>query len=718
MKTDRNEVPAGALSAVSDVHTDAMASLGPWLEYADLALQGLLDWLREHDGDPLNMAAMLPPGEGGGKTRTQSGDIPYWLQQEKLTPWLDGVQLPPLRGRLAEVVTRFALTPFETQVLVLSALPLFDARYGAIISYIQGDSGIGWPGSELLLTLFSTSHTGRIANRLALFSGNSILLRHQLVLSHKESGSRTVAGEKFLQLNEDVFHFLCGEPAGTLYTGPGEAVQWRYAETNTVLREGGWATCAEQLDRLCFATDTPVPFLLLQGGPGREALVTQLAQAAGRPVLKLDLAGLPGDESEARRLLYAAVRAVRLYAGVLLIGDRAADAGRHSVLLHAMESLLVGHGQPVIALLPAEDAGELFPSLPRLEMTLPPRTLQDDAKLLSVYLAGVTDSTHCLPDQDRETLLRSTRVDPDTLSLLWPEAQGYRILRAPDAVPDTDDLRQALHMRGQQQFKGLAQRIRPRRTFSDLIVDDRLDEQLRDILAAIHHKDTVLDLGFSRKVGYGTGISALFHGPSGTGKTMAAEVLAGELGVDLIRVDLSTVVNKYIGETEKNLSRIFDLATADNGVLLFDEADALFGKRSEVKDARDRHANIEVSYLLQRLEQYPGLVVLTSNNRSHLDNAFSRRLTFITRFEEPDASLRERIWRAIWPAQIRVEPGVDWGQWAAATDLTGAGIRNVALLASWLAARAGRAVSQQDIARAVQRELDKTGKFILTPLPE
>ncbi|WMU75413.1 ATP-binding protein (plasmid) [Enterobacter bugandensis] len=703
---------------MSDVHTDAMASLGPWLEYADLVLQGLLDWLREHDGDPLNMAAMLPPGEGGEKARTQSGDIPYWMRQEKLTPWLDGVQLPPLRGRLAEVVTRFALTPFETQVLILSALPLFDTRYGAIISYIQRDSGMCWPGSELLLTLFSTSHTGRIANRLALFSGNSILLRHQLVLGHEDSSSRAAVGEKFLRLNEDVFHFLCGEPAGTLYTGPGEAVQWRNAETSTLLCEGGWATCAEQLDRLCFATNTPVPLLLLQGGPGREALVTQLAQAAGRPVLRLDLAGLPGDESGARRLLYAAVRAVRLYAGVLLICDRAADAGRHAVLLHALEPLLAGLGQPVIALLPAEDAGELFPSLPRLEMTLPPRTLQDDVQLLSAHMAGVTDCAQGQPVQNRETLLRGGRVDPDTLSLLWQEAQGYRMLRAPAATLELSDLRQALHVRGQQQFKGLVQRIRPQRTFDDLIVGDRLDEQLREILAAVHHRKTVLEQGFSRKVGYGTGISALFHGPSGTGKTMAAEVLAGELGVDLIRVDLSTVVNKYIGETEKNLSRIFDLATADTGVLLFDEADALFGKRSEVKDARDRHANIEVSYLLQRLEQYPGLVVLTSNNRSHLDNAFSRRLTFITRFEAPDESLRERMWRAIWPAQIRVEDNVDWARWAAATDLTGAGIRNVAMLASWLAASAGRAVSQSDITRAVQRELDKTGKLILTPLPE
>lgn len=719
MKSDWNEdaVHGSELTAESDVHNDAIVSLGPWLEYVDLVLQALLNWQREHEEDYLDMETMLLlPQEDGGAVWSQSGSLPYWLQQAKQAPWLDGLQIPPPRGRLAAVVNRFGLTQFETQVLMLSALPLFNARYSTIIAYTQRDSAVMWPGVELLLTLFSTSHTDRIANRLTLFSKNSPLLRHQLVLASAGNGNH--AAEKFLRLNEDVFHFLCGEPAGTLDIGPEESVHWLRATTDTPLREGTWATCADQLDRLCFAADAPMPLLLLQGGHGREALVTQLAETASRPVLKLDLARLPDDESEARQLLYAAVRAVRLYAGVLLIDNWAAGTGRHAALLHALEPLLVGYGQPVIALVNEEGAGEVFPSLPRLQMTLPLRAMEDDVRLLSSYLSGMTDNAQWNAEQDWETLLRRTQIDPDALSLIWQEAQGHRLMRAPAAGMEMSDLRQVLHLRGQQQFNGLAQRIRPRRTFDDLIVSDKLAEQLREILAAINHRNTVLDQGFSHKVGYGTGISALFYGQSGTGKTMAAEVLAGALGVDLIRVDLSAVVNKYIGETEKNLSRIFDLAIKDTGVLLFDEADALFGKRSEAKDAKDRHANIEVSYLLQRLEQYPGLVVLTSNNRSHLDNAFSRRLTFITHFEAPDETLRERMWQAIWPAQIRVDDNLDWAQWAAATDLSGAGIRNVALLASWLAAEAGRPVGQSDIARAVLRELHKTGKFMLTSLPE
>ncbi|WP_275388118.1 ATP-binding protein, partial [Xenorhabdus bovienii] len=228
----------------------------------------------------------------------------------------------------------------------------------------------------------------------------------------------------------------------------------------------------------------------------------------------------------------------------------------------------------------------------------------------------------------------------------------------------------------------------------------------------INYRDQILDAGFQEKISYGTGISALFYGESGTGKTMAAEVIAGYLGVDLIKVDLSTVVNKYIGETEKNISRIFDLAEADSGVLFFDEADALFGKRSETKDAQDRHANIEVSYLLQRLEDYPGLVILATNNRSHLDSAFNRRFTFITRFTYPDETLRKKMWQKIWPEQLILSHEIDFEHLAKRSDLTGANIRNIALLSSILAAddNTGQ-VENKHIERAVILELNKTGRL-------
>ena len=223
----------------------------------------------------------------------------------------------------------------------------------------------------------------------------------------------------------------------------------------------------------------------------------------------------------------------------------------------------------------------------------------------------------------------------------------------------------------------------------------------------------MLEEGCARKVACGTGVSGLVWGDCGNGKTRVAEVRAGELGVDLIKIELSAVVNKYIGGTEKNLARMFDIAGQDAGVLFFDEADALFGKRSEVKDAKDRTANIEVSYLLQRLESYPGLVILATNHRNHLDSAFSRRLTFMIRFPFPDVHLRERMWRAIWPDAIQLAEEIDLHQLAQRAEMTGANIRNAALLASWLAAEEGDSrIQPHHIERAIKRELAKIGRVL------
>lgn len=190
--------------------------------------------------------------------------------------------------------------------------------------------------------------------------------------------------------------------------------------------------------------------------------------------------------------------------------------------------------------------------------------------------------------------------------------------------------------------------------------------------------------------------------------------MAHALQVDLIKIDLSCVVNKYIGETEKNLGRIFDLAQADNGVLFFDEADALFGKRSQTKDAHDRHANIEVAYLLQRLESHPGLIILSTNHRHHLDSAFNRRFTFILRFSYPDADLRTQLWQSVWPVNTQLADDVNFAKLAARYDLTGANIFNVARLAAILAAKEQEdTICLQHIQHAVSRELSKLGRLSL-----
>jgi SpoVK/Ycf46/Vps4 family AAA+-type ATPase len=219
--------------------------------------------------------------------------------------------------------------------------------------------------------------------------------------------------------------------------------------------------------------------------------------------------------------------------------------------------------------------------------------------------------------------------------------------------------------------------------------------------------------GFDRKLALGKGINVLFAGPSGTGKTMAAEIISHELRLELYKIDLSGVVSKYIGETEKNLSRIFTVAESSNAILFFDEADALFGKRSEVRDAHDRYANVEISYLLQRMEEYAGIVILATNLRKNMDDAFVRRMHFSIDFPFPNEKQRRRIWEKIWPAATPRSPALDMDFMARRFEMTGGNIRNIALTAAFFAAEEESAITMMHLIRATQREYQKMGKVVL-----
>lgn len=263
--------------------------------------------------------------------------------------------------------------------------------------------------------------------------------------------------------------------------------------------------------------------------------------------------------------------------------------------------------------------------------------------------------------------------------------------------------------RSRPKLSELAQQISPRAEWDDLVLPETQKEMLMAICKSINYKRTVYEKwGFSAKNSRGLGISALFSGDSGTGKTMAAEVLAGELKLDLFRVDLSQVVNKYIGETEKNLKKIFDAAEFGGAILLFDEADALFGKRSDVKDSHDRYANVEVSYLLQRMEEYRGLAILTTNMKNAIDKAFLRRLKFIIQFPFPDQQAREAIWKRIFPEDAPMGT-LDFSK-LGRLNISGGNIRNIAINAAFFAADDGNGISMDHIRKAARLEYAKMEK--------
>jgi hypothetical protein len=315
----------------------------------------------------------------------------------------------------------------------------------------------------------------------------------------------------------------------------------------------------------------------------------------------------------------------------------------------------------------------------------------------------------------RSSLGENAQAPIDSLNALAAQFQispgDIEAAIASASSPEPEALWESCRLQARASMDELAQRIESVATWDDLVLPPAQIALLQQIGAHMRARLTVYETwGFGSKSARGLGISALFTGPSGTGKTMAAEVLANELKLDVYRVDLSQVVSKYIGETEKNLRRVFDAAEHGGVILLFDEADALFGKRSEVKDSHDRYANIEVSYLLQQMEAYRGLAILTTNQRSALDAAFLRRLRFIVEFPFPDASRRAEIWRRVFPAATPCA-SLDIVK-LARLSVAGGNIRNIALNAAFLAADNNEPVSMSQILRAARAEYAKLEKSL------
>jgi SpoVK/Ycf46/Vps4 family AAA+-type ATPase len=281
-------------------------------------------------------------------------------------------------------------------------------------------------------------------------------------------------------------------------------------------------------------------------------------------------------------------------------------------------------------------------------------------------------------------------------------------------VLDDQALRAGVRAQNAAGLERLSRRIVPEVGWDDLVLTPEVRRALQEVCARARHRDRVLvDWRMRRGGGRGRGVTALFAGDSGTGKTMSAEVIAADLGLDLYTVNLATVVDKYVGETEKNLERIFSEAGGVNAVLFFDEADAIFGKRSDVRDAHDRYANIESAYLLQRLETFDGLAVLATNLRSNIDEAFTRRLDAIVDFPAPDAGLRRSLWRQCLADPLPVHDDVDTDFLAEAFELAGGNIRSAATTAAYLAANAGTPVTMTHVVVAVEQEYRKLGRLVL-----
>lgn len=441
-------------------------------------------------------------------------------------------------------------------------------------------------------------------------------------------------------------------------------------------------------------SEGPLPLIQLRGEDGTRSVAAAAAAAAGRTLLVMPEHVLPTTPHELDVLIRIWARESLLGPWALLVETEGEggtpDSAREAALRHFLENapgalLVAGRERRVLRHRPV--------------LTFEIEKL-GTAEQRAVWEAALGPDAAAL-NGAIDRLTAHFRLAPAAIHSACGRAAADE-----GGAPLDERLWRACREQSRPRLGNLAQRIEPRATWNDLVLPPAQTGMLRDISIHLRQRTTVYESwGFAARSDRGLGISALFAGPSGTGKTMAAEVLANDLCLDLYRIDLSAVVSKYIGETEKNLARVFDAAEEAGAILLFDEADALFGKRTEVRDSHDRYANIEVSYLLQRMESYRGLAILTTNLKGSIDDAFLRRLRFVVNFPFPDAQQREEIWRRTIPPATPTS-GLDYRR-LARLNITGGNIRNVAMNAAFIAAEAGTSLGMAELLRATRAEFAK-----------
>jgi AAA+ superfamily predicted ATPase len=581
----------------------------------------------------------------------------------------------PSDTALDSICARFGLTAFERNILVLCAGAELSAKFASVCRIASREYHHPMPTFSLALAVLDEAHWS------ALLPSRP-LRRWRLI----EVGSGDSLTTSPLRIDERILHYLTGASClderlrGLVENVPvgGDLPPSQRAVANLIANK--WPLAEGALTQLC--------------GPDPAAKRSVAATACD--LLGMNLSSIPATltprtTSELDLFIQLWEREAALHGCVLLVEneqpeqlDPLAEAALERLLETLRSPLMVSsreHGKPGRRLV--------------LRYEVPLATSDEQAALWRDALGG--ESTFL--NGKVQGLVSQFNLSSKNIVVAALGAEGTGDTLAAS-------LWDACRVQSRPRMDGLAERIEPVATWDDLVLPEKQRQVLRQIAVHVRHRVKVFDeWGFGSKSSRGKGLSLVFAGPSGTGKTMASEVLANELRLDLYRIDLSRVVSKYIGETEKNLSRVFDAAEEGGAILLFDEADALFGKRSDVKDSHDRYANIEVSYLLQRMEAYRGLAVLTTNRKEALDTAFLRRIRFSVEFPFPDAAHREEIWRRVFPKQT---PTQDLRpDRLARLNAAGGNIHNIALGAAFLAADASEPVGMSHLLTAARHEFAK-----------
>ena len=631
------------------------------------------------------------------------------------------------RLRLIQLAEAFDLTQFELDTFLICLAPALDLRYEQIYGYLQDDLTQKQATVNLILDLLCEPGTARLG-WLGAFSPDATLLQHRLIEFGPQAHQRPLLAQTLL-VNRDVLLWLIGQPSTINFDNstskwtpnPATITELLTVDTVTLQRFG---SIMQETQALLMGLHGPD--LLAQ-----RAVAQHLVQLYAHPLLTLSLndgksgrtlrtgegaeptpAPNPFDDVQLQKMelsVIEALRDARLNHAVLAI-EQWHTALIDDVPLPNLWRHLIKHPLPIMLLSPRswQARGVAVPQDHLLHQLAVPTPGYEQRKIAWVYFLEQQHTPSILDEADHAALASEFQL---TFEQIRDATSTAREMIA--QTPTMAQLQAAARAQSIPTIAGLVHQIQPRHQWDDIVLPNDQKQMLSEMIAMIRHRGQVLGKwGLGQKLTSSHGVCALFAGPPGTGKTMAAEVIASKLGIDLYRIDLSTIVSKYIGETEKNLEKIFTAAERSNAILFFDEADAIFGKRSEVKDAHDRYANMEVGYLLQRMERYDGVTILATNLRANLDDAFTRRLHFAIDFPFPDEAQRLLMWQTLFPRGAPCMGELDFAGLARQHKVTGGVIRNIVVNACYLAADGKEGgVTQAHLLHATRRELQKMGRL-------
>jgi ATPase family protein associated with various cellular activities (AAA)/winged helix domain-containing protein len=589
---------------------------------------------------------------------------------------------------------QFGLSRFEEHLLLLCSAVEMDTRIASLCARAQNDAMRPYPTFALALNLFDEPSWDVRSPMRAL--------RYFSLIEINQPGSQPLltsplrADERVVDYLKDL-HYLDDRLASLL-------MPLRIAEPQAELPPSQQAAVDTILRRWMARPDQPLPIIQLLGpdSSSKRIIAWQAARSLNRSLYHLPAEMIPTQAAELETLARFWFRESLLAPVALYLEVQDAGEGAETLSKLPLLKQLLNRSDGFFFI----DTRDVMPGFHKPTLTLDiskPTPLEQQ----SAWAAALGDAASGAP----ASLASQFNLNLATIQQIAKTALEETGENGDDQKPLIESLWQACLVSARPQMDLLAQRIIAKATWQDIVVPEHELNLLKQIAHQVGHRSTVYeDWGFRNKMNRGLGINALFAGDSGTGKTMAAEVIANDLQLNLYRIDLSAVVSKYIGQTEKNLRRLFDAAEDGGAILFFDEADAIFGKRSEVKDSHDRYANIEINYLLQRMEAYSGLAILATNMKSALDTAFMRRLRFIVNFPFPGPEQRKEIWLKVFPPETPTS-NLDFDR-LKAHDLTGGSIHNIALNAAFMAAQAGSAVTMRLLGDAARAELRKMGRPI------